>query len=74
MFSLEVDYLVILEQHKDRLRAIEYQRLFHAAGLQQIVKVKAHQKAISWLGARMVAWGAKLQSYALSVNIAGETQ
>ena len=63
MHSLEIDYLVVQEQHKDRLRELERERLLQAAGLRQGVDLKSYRKAANWLGKQMVKWGSKLQDY-----------
>lgn len=63
MHSLEIDYLVMQEQHKDRLRNIERERLIQAAGLQHGIDLKSYRKVTGWLGKQMVKWGSKLQEY-----------
>jgi hypothetical protein len=64
MLSLELSYLVAKQQHLDRLRNIERQRLLRAARGNQINSLKPYRQAISWLGAQMVKWGTRLQAYA----------
>jgi hypothetical protein len=63
MFSLEVNFLVQQEQHKDRLRNIERRQLLQAVDKQPNVGLTVYRKAAGWLGDRLVTWGAKLQSY-----------
>lgn len=63
MHSLEIELLVIQQQHKDRLRNIEREQLVQAARLQHGIELKPYRKATSWLGKQMVKWGSKLQEY-----------
>ena len=63
MYLPETYYLVCREQHKDRLREIEHQRLLRIAKLEPSLSKKLYRKAIRWLGIQMVKWGAKLQNY-----------
>lgn len=63
MHSLEIDYLVIQQQHKDRLRNIEHEQLLQVAKLQPGINTKLYRKTTSWLGRQMVKWGSKLQEY-----------
>ena len=63
MHSLEIDYLVMQEQHKDRLRNIEREQLLQVAKLQHGIDLKSYRKATRWLGKQMVKWGSKLQGY-----------
>jgi len=59
MFSPEMNYLVALEQHRDRLRAIEHDQLLQIAGVQT---GRAWPKTLcGWLGRRLQAWGARLE-------------
>lgn len=62
MLSPETIYLVKQEQHKDRLQQLQKQQLLQNAGLNS-AQWNAHKKAVSWLGNRMVKWGAKLEGY-----------
>jgi hypothetical protein len=57
-------YLIHEERVKDCLREIEHQHLLQAAGLQRRSSLKLYRQLVSWLGAQMVKWGTKLQSYA----------
>ena len=63
MHSLEIEFLVMKEQHKDRLRELERERLLQAAKLQHGVDLKSYRKAANWLGGQMVKWGSKLQEF-----------
>ena len=63
MHSLEIDYLVVQEQHKDRLRTIERERLAQATKLQHRLNLKLYRRVTNWLGKQMVKWGSKLQEY-----------
>ena len=64
MHTPEMHYLVYKEQHKDRLREIEHQRLLKIAGLQESASLKLFRQLLKWLGRQMVRWGTKLQGYA----------
>jgi hypothetical protein len=57
MLPNEVNYQVSLEQHQDRLRAIEL------AGLQRGANQEVHRRVVGWLGGLMVRWGLILQNY-----------
>ena len=57
------DLLVQREHYKDLLQEAEYERLIRAAGLRQPGNRKLHRKVAGWIGAQMVRWGWKLQSY-----------
>ena len=56
-------FLVQQEHYKDLLREAEHERLIQAAGLQQPSHWRLHRKVAGWIGAQMVRWGWKLQSY-----------
>ena len=47
MLPNEVNYQVSLEQHQDRLRAMERHQLIELAGLQRGVNQEVHRR---WLG------------------------
>lgn len=64
MFSNEINILVHKEQHQDRLRRIEQQRLVRLAKGQPAGGIQAHRRAIGWAGAQMVKVGVKLQAFA----------
>ena len=57
------DFLIRGEHYKDLLREAERERLIRAAGLWQPGDWGLHRKAAGWIGAQMVRWGWKLQSY-----------
>lgn len=57
------DLLVQREHYKDLLQEAEYERLIRAAGLRQPGNWRLHRKVAGWIGAQMVRWGWKLQSY-----------
>jgi hypothetical protein len=59
MLSPEINYLVKLEQHKDRLRAAEKQQLLQATGLNK--GWHGHRAACRWLGSQLRTLGAKLE-------------
>ena len=54
--------LVQQEQHRDRLKALEQDRLARLAGLSKPGLGKLLSPIIAWLGQQMVTWGLKLQS------------
>jgi hypothetical protein len=58
------DPLVQQEHYKDLLQEAEHERLIQAAGFQQPGNWRLHRKVAGWIGAQMVRWGGKLQSYA----------
>ena len=58
----EMNHLVFIEQHKERIREIEHNQLLEAAGLKD-ADLTAPRKIAGWLGAQMIRWGAKLQTY-----------
>ncbi len=61
MFSPEMNYLVALEQHRDRLRAIEHDQLLQIVGVQT---GRAWPKTLcGWLGRRLQVVGAKLEQF-----------
>ena len=64
MFTPEMDYMVYQEQHRDRLRKIEHQRLLQIAGQRQNNSPKLYRQSVSWLGSQLVKWGSQLQRYA----------
>jgi hypothetical protein len=63
MFSIDTDLLARREQCKDLLREAEDYRLIQSAGLLQSRRWELHRKVAGWIGAQMVRWGWKLQSY-----------
>ena len=63
MLPNEVNYLVSLEQHQDRLRAMERHQLIELAGLQRRANQEVHRRVVGWLGGQMVRWGLALQNY-----------
>jgi hypothetical protein len=73
MYLSENHYLINREQHQDRLREIEHQRLINLVG-QQGSGSKLYRKACSKFGSMMVTWGSKLQSYAATTSYASVTQ
>ncbi len=62
MFPNELNYLVSLEQHRDRLRAWERHQLVQLANQAQGHQA-VHRRVAGWLGERLVRWGVVLQSY-----------
>ena len=71
------DLLVQREHYKDLLQEAEYERLIRAAGLRQPGNRRMHRKVAGWIGAQMVRWGWKLQSYGTApppacLQVAGE--
>jgi hypothetical protein len=63
MFSPEVDYLVLQEQHKDYFSDIDNQRLIQEARLQPSVSLKSRWEIINWLGTQLIIWGSRLQRF-----------
>lgn len=63
MFSPEVHHLILQEQRKDHLAAMENQRLIQGTKLQPSVIVESYCILIHWLGRQLMIWGSKLQSY-----------
>jgi hypothetical protein len=63
MYLPETYYLVCREQHNDRLREIEHQRLLRMVKLETGLSKKLYREAIRWLGIQMIKWGKKLQNY-----------
>ena len=63
MLSPETLHLVNKEKQNDLLRELNQRELVKAARLQQRVELKPYHKAAGWLGAQMVKWGGRLQSY-----------
>ena len=57
------DFLAYQEHYKDLLRELEHERLIRAAGRRQPGNWKLRRKVAGWIGAQMVRWGCKLQSY-----------
>lgn len=55
--------LIAKERYKDLLWEAEQERLIQAAGLRQPGYRRVHRKLAGWIGAQMVRWGSKLQSY-----------
>jgi hypothetical protein len=62
MYSPEIHHLINREQYQDLLREIERDRLLKTIGLHDSILSKLYRKAVGWLGAQMVKWGAKLQN------------
>jgi hypothetical protein len=58
-----IDFLVRQEQYKDLLQEAERERLIRVAGFRQLGNQGLHRKVATWIGAQMVSWGYKLQSY-----------
>ncbi len=63
MLPNELNYLVSLEQHRDRLRALERYRLVQLADLQRASNRDMHRRVVGWVGGQMVRWGLALQQY-----------
>lgn len=63
MLPNEVNYQVSLEQHQDRLRAMERHQIIELAGLQRGANQEVHRRVVGWLGGLMVRWGLILQNY-----------
>ena len=63
MFSADLHCLVVQEQRKDQLSAAKNQRLLHEFKGHSVVNPGAHSEILHWLGARLIAWGSKLQNY-----------
>ena len=57
------DFLIRGEHYKDLLREAERERLIRAAGLGQPGDGGLHRQVAGRIGAQMVRWGRKLQSY-----------
>jgi len=63
MFSPEIHYLVAQEKYKDLRRDVERHQLIQLARLQRSDNREPLRRMAGWLGARLVAWGSKLQGY-----------
>ena len=63
MLSPEMLHLVNEEKRKDLLRELDHRGLVAAALLRPQAHHKSYRRAVGWLGAQMVRWGAKLQSF-----------
>jgi hypothetical protein len=63
MFSPEIHYLVSQEKYKDLRRDVERHRLIQIARLQGSDNGEPRRRLVGWVGARLVAWGSKLQGY-----------
>jgi hypothetical protein len=63
MLSPEMLHLVNKEKQNDLLREQNKRELVQVTRLQERVESKPYHKAAGWLGAQMVKWGGRLQSY-----------
>ena len=63
MLPNDLNYLVSLEQHRDRLRELDRHQLIQLAGLQRPANPEIHRRAAAWIGGQMVRWGLALQGY-----------
>lgn len=70
MFSYEIDRLVFMEQHQDRLRLAEQLRLVRQVRQQTMVVSPLHRRIVSWVGAQMVKVGTRLQDGTAPVGTA----
>lgn len=61
MLPNEFDYLVRQEQHRDRLRRLEYERLVKKARRNRPAAPNLYHNAAVWLGTKMEKWGQTLQ-------------
>lgn len=68
MFSYEIDRLVFMEQHRDRLRLAEQLRLVRQVRQQTVVIAPLHRRIVSWVGAQMVKAGTGLQGGAAPIG------
>ena len=66
MLLSELDMLVRKEQHEERIRVLERERLIQFIRQQQGAKPLMHRRIIAWLGTQMVKWGGWLQRYGLN--------
>ena len=57
-----LDYIVKQEQHRDRLRAAEQERLVRAALAGRRRRTRVFGPLLVWLGNRMIAWGWRLRA------------
>ncbi len=62
MYSLEIAYLVMLEQRADRIRAAEQAQLLEAAGYYHDSN-NTFKLTIAWLGRLLKALGTKLEQF-----------
>ncbi len=62
MYSLEIAYLVMLEQRADRIRAAEQAQYLEAAGYNHDSN-NTFKPAIAWLGRLLKALGTKLEQF-----------
>ena len=63
MLSNELNYLVSLEQHQDRLRGLERHQLVQLVGRTLPSDRKIHRRVVAWVGGQLVRWGLALQGY-----------
>jgi hypothetical protein len=63
MLSNEMNYLVSLEQHRDRLRGLERHQLAELARQQRPANREIHRRVVAWVGGQLVRWGLALQQY-----------
>ena len=63
MLSNELNYLVSLEQHQDRLRGLERHQLVQLAGQQRPADREIYRRVVAWIGGQLVRWGLALQGY-----------
>ena len=57
-----IDIVVAQEQHKDRLREAERERLVHEARKGRRKRTRVVGPLLVWLGKRLIAWGWRLQA------------
>ena len=63
MLSPEMLHVVNKEKQNDLLRELNKRELVQVARLRERVESKPFHQAVGWLGAQMVKWGGRLQSY-----------
>jgi hypothetical protein len=63
MLPNEWDYLLSLEQHRERLRNLERRQLVQLASRQRAANQAIHRRVVGWIGGRLVRWGLALQQY-----------
>lgn len=63
MFPNDMDFMVLRERQQDLLREVERDRLARSVERTQAGDHKIVQRAIVWMGDRLVRWGWALQRY-----------
>lgn len=70
MFSHEINLVISMEQHRDRLRLVEQLRLVRQVRQQTMGIAPLYRRILSWAGAQMVRMGTWLQNETARVGTA----